>query len=137
MIYYIKGDLFTSENSLAHCVSADLHMGAGIATIFKKKYNNIDKLKKQNIKTGGVCTLKNKERFIFYLVTKNKYYEKPKIEDLEKCLINLFEFLIKNDIRKISMPRIGCGLDKLNWNDVEKIIQNIFIDIDVYIYSLF
>ena len=27
---------------------------------------------------------------------------------------------------KIAMPKIGCGLDKLQWSDVERIIHKIF-----------
>ena len=32
-----------------------------------------------------------------------------------------------NNITKISMPKIGCGLDKLQWTDVFKLIQDTFI----------
>ena len=31
-----------------------------------------------------------------------------------------------NNITKISMPKIGCGLDKLQWTDVFKLIQDTF-----------
>ena len=45
----VKGDLFKcpSSSSLAHCVSEDLHMGKGIATIFKKEFGRVDQLKAQ------------------------------------------------------------------------------------------
>ena len=34
----IEGDLFSSKDCLAHCVSADFHMGTGIAKQVKTKY---------------------------------------------------------------------------------------------------
>jgi hypothetical protein len=42
------------------------------------------------------------------------------------------------DIKKISMPKIGCGLDNLNWQKVKKIIQKELCDIgiDVTVYYL-
>lgn len=45
----IKGDLFSCPNnsSLAHCISADVAMGKGIAVLFKKKFGGVQELKKQ------------------------------------------------------------------------------------------
>lgn len=45
----VKGDLFScpSSASLAHCVSEDMHMGKGIATLFKQKFGGIGELKSQ------------------------------------------------------------------------------------------
>ena len=50
-VLYFTGDLFScdSESSLAHCVSADLHMGKGIAVLFKKKFGRVPELKKQGM----------------------------------------------------------------------------------------
>ena len=31
-----------------------------------------------------------------------------------------------NNVTKVSMPKIGCGLDKLQWTDVFKLIQDTF-----------
>jgi hypothetical protein len=41
-------------------------------------------------------------------------------------------------IKKLAMPRIGCGLDKLDWNTVEEIIEEVFegADIEIVIYKL-
>lgn len=36
-------------------------------------------------------------------------------------------------IHNIAMPQIGCGLDRLHWADVSKIIQDTFQDTDVNI----
>ena len=45
----VHGDLFTSSDSLVHCVSRDLHMGKGIAAEFKKQFGGVDELRQQSI----------------------------------------------------------------------------------------
>ncbi len=47
---FIKGDLFLVEPdvSLAHCVSEDFRMSKGIATEFRKRFNNVDQLLSQS-----------------------------------------------------------------------------------------
>ena len=32
----------------------------------------------------------------------------------------------KNNITKLAMPRIGCGLDKLDWSIVKNLISDVF-----------
>ena len=36
-----------------------------------------------------------------------------------------------NGIRKVAMPLIGCGLDKLKWEQVSAIIREVFADTDM------
>ena len=40
---------------------------------------------------------------------------------------------VKNKINKISMPKIGCGLDGLQYDKVEKIIKEVFKDTNIEI----
>ena len=55
-----KGDLFRcpATESLVHCVSKDLHMGKGIATLFKKHFQGVEELKSQGIKTFFLYIIK-------------------------------------------------------------------------------
>ena len=119
----IKGDLFISTNSLAHCISSDLAMGAGIALKFSELFGGKDELYKQNLKIGDVGWLKREGRYIYYLITKERYWHKPSYEDLTKCLHRLNSLCIEHKVEKISIPRLGCGLDKLQWSEVKKIIE--------------
>ena len=134
----INGNLFNDNNSLAHCVSKDLAMSKGIATTFKEKFGNVDKLLSQNKNVGECAYLEMDDRMIFYLVTKERYYHKPTYDDLFKSLNQMKQLCIDNDIKKLSMPKIGCGLDGLQWNEVKEIIQDVLkeIDITINIYYL-
>ena len=132
----IKDDLFNSNYSLCHCVSVDLKMGAGIAVEFKKRFEQVDKLVEQNPEIGKAIYLKDGNRFIFYLITKERYWEKPTYNSLNKCLVNLYKLCKDFNITHLSMPKIGCGLDRLEWDKVKVLIENIFTDIKINIYYL-
>ena len=47
------------------------------------------------------------------------------------------EHAVNNQVKNIAMPKIGCGLDRLEWNNVRKLIIDTFSDtaitIDVYL----
>ena len=97
-LLHVEGDLFSSpeDEALAHCISEDCRMGAGIAVMFKKKFGGVEDLKKQSefgsewrlVKTtcemskihtmskqsftekepGHCAVLKRDKRFVYYLV---------------------------------------------------------------------
>ena len=129
-----KRDIFTlpKEWYYAHCISADCKMGAGIAVKFNKKF----KLKRSLLllpleaRKHPTCILRNK---VFNLITKNKYFNKPTYDSISAS-IEKMRFLCKdNNVTKLSMPKIGCGLDRLQWPKVRKIIKDIFCGDDIEI----
>lgn len=131
----INGDLFDAPKSfsLAHCVSTDLKMEAGIAVKFKEKFGNVEYLKSQNPKLFSICHIKDDNRFILYLVTKNYVSEKPSYEDMFNTLLELRNFCVDKRINKLAIPKIGCGLDKLNFRKVREMVCYIFRDTDICI----
>lgn len=143
MLAYKKGDLFTQKGkaSLAHCVSADLEMGAGIATGFKSNFykGGMVSLVSQCPTVGSFVFSKDGEHFVYNLVTKEKYWEKPKLLDLFSSLMEMADHAMANGVKEICIPKLGCGLDRLDWTDVEAGIKEIFsgtgIKITVYIIN--
>ena len=135
------GDLFKcpASASLAHCVSACLRMGKGIATSFKSTFGHVLELMEQKQGVGGCAVLKAKDRWVYYLVTKEKYWQKPTYDSLRKSLIVMRDHAVKNKVKHICMPRIGTGLDELDWKVVSPILYDVFADfcvqITVYIKS--
>ena len=49
------------------------------------------------------------------------------------ALEKMKQICLENDIKKIAMPVIGCGLDRLDWNDVSEQIKSVFTNIEVEI----
>jgi O-acetyl-ADP-ribose deacetylase (regulator of RNase III) len=120
-----KGDIFDLDCSyaLAHCVGKDFSMGKGIAIEFEKKFGMKDWLIKQNKPIGCALLLRTKDHNIFYLITKEfSKRSKPTYKSIENTIIDMFEQALKYEIYKIAMPKIGCGLDRKNWEKVKSII---------------
>ena len=121
-------DLFTVSNdyALAHCVGNDFLMSAGIAVEFKKRFGNQNMLINNSLGVGTTLLLSPPliEKHVFYLITKPySKSSKPSYQSIEKCLDDMFKQAKENGITKIAMPKIGCGLDGLNWNIVKNIIK--------------
>lgn len=144
MIRIIKGDLFdvSKEYALAHCISSDFAVGAGIAKIFDEKFKLKTFLNSHCVNNKGlypiVVETKLKNRMIFNLVTKNKYWHKPTLKNLS-CTLEELKFKMDYfGIAKVAMPKIGCGLDRLKWDDVYEVLNNLFKDVkyDIVIYEL-
>ena len=41
------------------------------------------------------------------------------------------EICIEEDIKALVMPKIGCGLDRLQWPKVREILERILGDMDI------
>ncbi|CAL1545470.1 unnamed protein product [Lymnaea stagnalis] len=135
-----NSDLFLCNESisLAHCVSEDLTMGKGIAVEFKKRFGKVEELKQQKAMVGQVAKLKVGDRHVYYLVTKEKHNDKPNITTLKFCLREMRDHCVAHGINELAMPKIGCGLDGLAWEDVQKLIITVFkeTNIKVTIYDI-
>lgn len=133
-------DIFELSNKdnyyFVQCISSDFKMGKGIALEFNKVFNCKNELVKEfkNFKweNKGKC-IKAKNSIVFHLVTKNRYWDKPTYRTLKESLIELKTLCIEQGVKKLAMPKIGCGLDKLQWNTVKENIVKIFNDTDIEI----
>lgn len=139
-----------SEDIYVHCISADWILGKGIAKTFRDKFPflNLSDKTKEEFKdhfTVGSCfiltdVMDEDSPYIANLITKEKYWKKPTYDSLRESLYSLKrEIENRKNIKRLLMPRIASGLDKLNWITVLFIIVNVFKDIDnldIVIYSL-
>ncbi|KAG5866865.1 hypothetical protein JTB14_013867 [Gonioctena quinquepunctata] len=116
----------SSEYALVHYISADLCMVRNIVENFK---TNEIKIQKQS--AGGMAVLKHEKGFINHLVTKTFYWEKPNLEKLWCAVEKMKNHAISNAVKKLAMPEIGCGIDKLKWTDVKNIICFSFRDVEI------
>ena len=136
----VKQNLFSIPNDyyLAHCISDDFVLGKGIAVEFNKRYQMRKKLRElypdsigTDMHLGGAgCILVDK---VFNLITKEKYYFKPTYGTLKQAIEPMVSQCIELNIKKLAMPKIGCGLDKLEWDKVKEILVKYFKDIDIEI----
>uniref|UniRef100_A0A1B6C5J9 Macro domain-containing protein n=1 Tax=Clastoptera arizonana TaxID=38151 RepID=A0A1B6C5J9_9HEMI len=139
VIRELSGDLFSvpAYYSLAHCVGSDFRMSSGIAVTFKQMFKNVGGLLSQNSKVGDVAFLEDNGRFIFYLVTKKLSSGKPTYDSFENAVQSLAAQCSSLNVKYLAMPKIGCGLDKLEWRQVKRIINNAFckMDVEILVYN--
>ena len=115
----------------AHCISLDCKMGAGIAVPIKKKFH-LSSLK-DTIDSSplpvpvGTAVYHNG---VYNLITKKKYHGKPTYDTLTKSLVSMLLHMEQQKIYKVVMPKIGCGLDRLQWPKVREIIKDVFQNFD-------
>lgn len=132
-------DLFAVPQGyyLAHCISGDYALGAGIAKQFVDIYNMRYKLHSQYpipdgekyANVGKAILVDN----VFNLVTKPRCFQKPTYETLYDALVDMRDYCEEYDIVKIAMPCIGCGLDRLEWDKVYDMLEDVFYTTDIEI----
>lgn len=135
-----QGNLFELDKkyALAHCISQDCAMGAGIAIQFDKKFKGMKNyckrvIKENNLSFPIIIPFNKDDRTIFNLVTKRVYYGKPTYQTITKCIQDMAYICKEFNIKYLAIPKIGCGLDKLQWGKVREIIEQEFKDIDIEI----
>lgn len=154
MIYVEQAiDLFSLPTNymLAHCVSADYALGAGIAKQFCRRFDMAKKLRITgtqgswddsgrciiiDMTESGQMTTPSQGRLrVANLVTKRYYFNKPTLKTIRDALESLRERLqtepAYQNIKLLGMPKIACGLDRQDWDKVSKIIQDVFNDMDI------
>lgn len=135
-----KGDLFELDDkyALAHCISEDCAMGAGIAVEFNKRYRGMKGyctrvIKENHLSFPCVVLYSNNQNVVFNLITKKVYYGKPTYTTITKCIQEM-AFMCKSfNIKYLAMPKIACGLDRLQWGKVREIIKEEFKDLNIKI----
>lgn len=134
-------DLFSVSDDyyLAHCISADFGMGRGIVIEFNKRFDMKRRLQNKypeylnewcRSKCIGDCILEDR---VLNLITKERYFHKPTYQTMRAALSEMHALCWRYDIKKVAMPVIGCGLDRLQWDKVSAIIKDVFNDSDIEI----
>ena len=148
-IFFKQGNIFESKSDIivnpVNCVGV---MGKGLALQFKnnfprnfvlyKEVCNKGKLKPGSIFVTGYYIGK----IPYYIVnfsTKGHWSLPSKIEYIKDGLDTLVKYL-KNPpvgmrpVNTISIPKLGCGLGGLKWNDVYPLIIAAFVPLDIIIH---
>ena len=135
----VFGNKFDSKDSFAHCVSADFKESAGIARQFKRKFPTKYPTDLDHCYTPlWPQWTPETRRHLYRLVTKQKYFKKPTYSTLRASLERMRAHAENNSITRISMPCIGTGLDQLDWDKFELLIQETFrtSQVQVLLYIL-
>lgn len=140
----------TAELVTAHCIAADFGMFGGIAAQFVAnmdmkhklfewaKLNKVVSASNPFYKEYGDAfyTLKGtavKIDNVYNLVTKMWTYEKPDYKTLLSALNDLKRQMRDNDEQFLAIPKLGCGIDELDWEVVNALLASVFYDTGITI----
>ena len=119
--------IFQANTAIAHRISANAKMSKRFAETICRRANGLLEFCRR-AKTTISSTLpywdRESNNFIYNLVTKSKFFGKPTLENLRISLENMRGHALPNTVTKISMPK--CGLNKLQWTDLFKLLQDTF-----------
>ena len=78
------------------------------------------------------------KRYIYNLVTKERFCDEPNLSTLSKTLEAMKIHASMNGISTIAIPILVCRLDQMNWQEVVKLLQDIFAyaDVQLVVYTL-
>lgn len=139
MIKIVNGSIFDSKcNFITNPVNCIGVMGKGLAKEFKQRYPMyyiyyLDMCNKHTLHMGKPEFYYGTERMIITFPTKYDWRDNSKLEDIDKGLANIAKQTLN---MSIAFPALGCGLGKLNFDDV----VNLFVfhfkewekDIEIY-----
>jgi len=149
MIKFVSGDILQTKSAfIAHGVATDSQegMGTGLAFKISSKWPEAQKHFKQFTRSqrfqGGdmfvVAPTKSRPGVI-YIATQPDMYQ-ASVSFLNRGLRKLARYCVKQRIESISLPKIGAGLGKLDWEeDVKPLLLKHLADLDTsfFIYEDF
>lgn len=129
MIEYRKMDITTVEHGIiAHGVNCQRRMGSGVALAIRMKfpkayYSYMDNLHP----TLGAVNFApiDQDLVVANCYTQDRYGRDGKVYASLSAIRNCLETIVYMRLDEgapVYMPRIGCGLGGLKWEDVERII---------------
>ena len=137
-----KRDITTVDTTgviIAHCIAADLSWGGGIAPVIIRDMYNAELQCRYKCSTnpngftgdlqpGMAMTVGTEKGTFVNLITKAHSWDKPTYLTLTNSLKMFRQYLAMNfaEPKVIVMPKIGCGLDRLEWEVVSEIIKGVF-----------
>jgi O-acetyl-ADP-ribose deacetylase (regulator of RNase III) len=153
MIQYVDNrSIFDSEaDALVNPVNTKGTMGKGLALEFEKRFPECTNPYKSACSEGKLVTgtllvvqlvvkpnlWSRKRPAIILFPTKEHWRGKSRIEWIETGLQDLKNKYHEWNLNSVAIPRVGCGLGGLKWDQVKPLIEKYFADepfiVEVYL----
>ena len=141
IIYGTEDSILQQPNTIGHCISADARMGKGFADFLSHRIPGLrSTCRKTKLFMGQIFPFWDStgKRYIYNLVTKERYCDKPNLSTLYKTLEAMKFHASTNGVSTIAIPKLGCRLDQMNWQEVVKLLRDIFAyaGVQIVVYTL-
>lgn len=129
-MHEIKSDLWSPEWDL-RCITTngfvknnnECVMGRGVAFQAKNKYPQLAKIVGQLIRESGNHVYHLSDYSIATFPVKHNWWEKANLMLIRQSIIELETLVdIMPEIKKVALPRPGCGNGKLTWEEVKPLV---------------
>ena len=134
IIYGTEASIIHKPNSIGHCISADARMSKGLADFLSRRIPSLRSTnRKAKLFMGQVYQFWDStgKRYFYNLVTTKRFCDKPNLSTLSKTLEATKIHASTNGVSTIAIHKHGCGLDLMNWQEVVKLLRDIFAYADV------
>jgi hypothetical protein len=100
----------------------------GITGAFRQRYGNqLSQIQAQKKTVGQVASVPTQQRYVFYMITRQKSYNKPNYADIEMCLVELRKACEKLGVYQLALPRVlGAGLEGLQEKYIKDVLFTVF-----------
>ena len=141
VIYGTENSILQQPNSIGHFLSTDARMSKGFVDFLSHRIPGLrSTCRKTKLFMGQVFPFRDSigRRYIYNLVTKEKFCDKPNLSALSKTLEAMNIHASTNGVPTIAIPKLGCGLDQMNGQEVVKLLRDIFAyaDVQIVVYKL-
>ena len=139
--YGTDDSILQQPNSFRSCLSADARMSKGFANFLSHRKPGLRSTsRKARLFMGQVYTFWDPtgQHYIYNLVTKERFCDKPNLSTLSKTLEAMKIHASTYGASSIAIPKLGCGLDQMNWQEVVKLLRGVFAyaDVQIVVYTL-
>lgn len=144
MIKFVSGDILrTTSEYLAHGIATDSEQGtgAGLALKISSRWPEVQRHFRQfargNKFQGGdlfvVAPARNRPGIIFIATQPDMY--QAALPFVNRGLRKLARYCVKHKVESVSLPRIGAGLGKLDWEmETKPLVMKHLADLDTTFY---
>lgn len=128
-VKYVQGDLFEGNyDAIGHGVNLHGVMGAGIAKAFRAKFPEMFEeyarlCKQKALPFGTAQYWYENEQAGFNLATQVAPGPNANEDALIMALEDALDECNIRGLQELAIPKIGCGIGGLDWNDVKEAIE--------------
>ncbi|MDP1634959.1 MAG: macro domain-containing protein [Gallionellaceae bacterium] len=147
MIHELNGDiLFSGAKAIVQGVAPNDDFHHGLALQLRERMPAMYKdfrhyCQTRHPKSGELWTWMSSDgRYLVNLFTKDAAYDhgsKPghaTLSHVNRTLHALRAFVQKEKLASLALPRLSCGINGLDWNDVKPLIGNHLGDLNIPVY---
>ena len=131
-----QNSIIQQPNSIGACISADAKMSKGCADFFSHEIPGLrPTCKRAKLLIGQVFHFWDSigRRYIYNIVTKERFFDKPDLSTLLTTLETVKSHAAMYGVSTIAIPKIGCGLDQMNWQEIVKLLRDVFAYSDIHV----